>query len=65
LLEVIEEVKKKNLAVGVPIIMIATEGNEKLVYRAISARRQGLLLQAVQHRPDQDQRSSTAECGRG
>jgi two-component system chemotaxis response regulator CheY len=42
-LQFLEARKKENLAQGVPVVMITTEGNEAFVMRAISAGAQGYI----------------------
>ena len=42
-LQFLEARKQENLAQGVPVVMITTEGNESLVLRAIAAGAQGYI----------------------
>jgi two-component system chemotaxis response regulator CheY len=42
-LEFLEARRKENLALGVPVVMITTEGNETFVLRAIAAGAQGYI----------------------
>ncbi len=42
-LQFVETLRKENLAVGVPVVMITTENNETFVLRAIAAGAQGYI----------------------
>jgi two-component system chemotaxis response regulator CheY len=42
-LQFLEARKQENLALGVPVVMITTEGNESFVLRAIAAGAQGYI----------------------
>ena len=42
-LQFLEQRRKENLAVGVPVVMITTEGSEPFVLRAIAAGAQGYI----------------------